>query len=200
MSVSLKIRVRGEQISLVDQLKASGFADAKLVKGAVVFTPKNELVESMFGGTKVAKQGSFVIPAEILAGYEYQLLIEATESGGGATNTGSAQIVCGLSGKALRPYFTPTHGHLSNGTHAYFSVPGSVVLVNASRGHGSAGIWITKYEVIQEGQFAKIVKTDIWSGQSSELPEVYNQYAAAVEAAAQKCRTYHCRYAMYIAR
>ena len=44
------------------------------------------------------------------------------ESGGGATNTGGAKIICSANGLPKKAIYIPRGGHLSNGEHALIPV------------------------------------------------------------------------------
>lgn len=103
-----------------------------------------------------------------------KLFIDCSEYGGGMSNTGLGVIVCGASGKPLKPYRIPNGGHLACGHHeTYF----------------------TSYEE----DVARLVKKEIWVGYADELPTMYGQFQDAVNAAVEKANCYHCREPHYIA-
>lgn len=177
-------RVEGEKPTLIEALKAGGIA-AKLVRNAtIVELERNQSHTDLYH-----------VPDEIQS-HEYVLLIEATEHGGGMTNTGSATVVCGSSGKKLRPYYVPK-GH-SNSTHAYFSVPGSIITVTGYRKDDNVTIMEHKIEIKGAyGEFAEIKTSDVWSGEVGVLPNLYSRYQDAAEAAHGKANCYHCRHVHY---
>ena len=105
-------KVSGENIQLVKTLNERGIS-AKLVKNGVIV----ELPKVLGSNPEDLK---FSIPQEVKGS---QFFIDCYEHGGGMTNTGFGTIVCGLSGKKLKPYYVPKSGNLSNGVHAYFSIP-----------------------------------------------------------------------------
>jgi hypothetical protein len=187
--MELKLRIQGESPTLVNLAKESGLA-AKLVKNAVIID-----LQPKFQG--FGKPQIYEIPVNILKGHKFSVLMELQETGGGATNTGHAQIVAALSGAALRPYFVPTRGSLSNGTHAHFSVSQACVTVEAYRHHGTQ-LTIRQHEVVIDGAVAQIKTTEIWSGTFEELPLTYKRYEAAAKAAKEKAADYHCRRAYYV--
>lgn len=86
---------------------------------------------------------------------------------------------------------------MANGTHAYFSVPGSVVTVELWR-HRETNVSIHKHEVKREGDEVWLESTKLWSGYPDELPNLFSAYEAAVKAVVRKARDYHCRTAYYV--
>lgn len=177
--MEIKARFNGENPALVSRLLEQGIT-AKLVKGGIIV--------ELAGRRDQEGHTHFVIPGEIAGA---TLLIEATEHGGGYTNTGGATVVCGLSGKPLRPYYVPRGGHLACGTHGYFSVPGAVVTVVGYR--RSDNVTIEEHRIRQVGEIAWIESKQLWSGDIHELPELFSRYQAAAEAANMKANCYHCR-------
>ncbi|TSC56395.1 MAG: hypothetical protein G01um101418_389 [Parcubacteria group bacterium Gr01-1014_18] len=173
--MKLVARIQGENQNTVATLTARQIT-AKLVKGAIIVDlAKNEL-------------GGYGIPTECA---NATLSIDVEESGGGMTNTGSGTIVCGLSGKALKPYYMPRGGHRACGTHAHFSVPNAVVTITAGKKSGI--LTINKYTIRKEMYIARIESEKIWSGQIEELPNIFAHYKEAAEAADRKSQCYHCK-------
>ena len=175
--MKITARINGENQSLVDTLTQRGII-AKLVKGGVIV----EL--------PVKKENSdiYEVPMEVNSA---TLFLDVTEDGGGMTNTGSGTVVCGLSGKALRPYYVPRGGNLACGTHAYFSVPNAVVTVTGYRRDDN--VTITEHRIVRNGNIARIESKKLWSGELEVLPELFDQFQAAAEAARNKGNCYHCR-------
>lgn len=168
--------------SMVRKLTDEGF-EAKHVRGGVIC----DLQRSS------TNYEAFLAPSNVREG---TLLLDVAESGGGLTRTGSSQIVCGLTGKALKPYFRPQRGHLSNGDHAFFAVVGSVATVNAEQ--NSAHISIQSHRIQENGgNVFHILKDVIWEGLVSEMPDCYSGFSDAVQAAIDKANCYHCREAHY---
>jgi len=174
-------RINGEDQALVDKLKGKGLV-AKLVKGAVVVELPKQKKE------RWDEEDVFEIPAEARAA---KLFLDVSEHGGGATNTGSGTVVCGLSGKRLRPYYVPRGGHLAGGTHAYFSVPEAVITVTGYR--RDENITICEHRIVTSGITAQIVTKELWSGEMEFLPGTFKRYQEAAEAAYRKGNCYHCR-------
>jgi len=182
--MKITAKIQGENLVLVDALRKSGI-NAKLVKnGVIVELPKAEC--SSYQKTV------FEAPKQLNGA---TLLIDCEEHGGGMTNTGSGTVVCGLSGKMLRPYFTPRRGHLACGAHGYFSVPGAVVTVTGYR--RDTNVSIQEHRIKKDGELAWIETSDIWSGELEVLPNTYKRYEAAAEAAHRKANCYHCRCVHY---
>lgn len=173
-------KVKKESLELVDSLNKRGI-NAKLARNGVVIELPNDEVS-----------GKYEIPAEA---QDAILFIDCTESGGGYTNTGSATVVCGLSGKALRPYLVSRSGHRACDTHAYFSVPCSVITVTGYR--KQSNIEIVSHTIIRDGNIARIESKSIWSGDFRELPKIFERYEQAVFAANKKADCYHCRHVHY---
>ena len=181
-------KIKGENLELVQTLKQQGIA-AKLVRGGVIVElPKRE--KKTWG-----EPDSFDIPEGVS---DAILLIDCCEKGGGMTSTGSGTVICGLSGKPLKPYYVPRRGHLACGEHAYFSVPNAVITVTGYR--RDSNITITKYEIKKDGQTAILEISEIWKGEIEFLPELYDCYKEAATAARQKANCYHCRSPHFIAK
>lgn len=171
-------RINGERQDLVNSLTQRGIK-VKLVKRGVIV----ELPE---------KDGNYELPPEVAKEINGgKLFIDTTEHGGGATNTGSGTVVCGLSGKPLRPYYVPRSGHLACGTHAYFSVPEAIVTVTGYR--RDTNITIEEHRIIHEGNTSRIETKTLWSGELEVLPDSFNRFQAVAEAASAKGNCYHCR-------
>lgn len=177
--MKITARINGEDLELFNQLKAQGF-DTKLVKGAI-------LINQTYGQ-------ALVIPEEIIIQREVTFLINVAESGGGYTNTGDVTIICGLSGKALKPYFCPTSGQLAGNEHAFFAIPESVVSIHVCRQRYDYDITITKHSIVVLKNIPTVQSEKMWSGGYYEpIPELFQSYQAAINAAVEKSHCYHCR-------
>lgn len=174
-------RVKGEDQALVAYLAGRNI-EARLVRNGVIID------------LPYAHQKGFEVPDELC---DATLLINVAEEGGAMTKTGSATVVCGLSGKALRPYRVPHGGHLANGEHAFFSVPDAVITVMGYRSSGK--VVIEEHRIVRDGRFAHIKTKMMWSGHIGDLPEMYDRFAVAALAANVKTNCYHCRHCHYIA-
>ncbi|MCB0324348.1 MAG: hypothetical protein KDD69_12280, partial [Bdellovibrionales bacterium] len=104
------------QPDLCERLVVEGWR-AKVVEGGVVVKPRRD-----------AETGLIHFPAVNL-----EVRLEATEAGGGYTNSGWASCVSGLDGSVLRPYATAGHrGNLACRTHAWFAVAEGLVTAQAT--------------------------------------------------------------------
>lgn len=173
-------RINGENLKLVEKLNQRGIT-AKLVKGGVI-------VELPAIDKNSWNPETYEIPSEVNGG---MLFLDLVEEGGGMTHTGSSTVVCGLSGKALRPYYVPRGGHLSCGTHAFFSVPNAVITVEADRQDDN--VVIKEHRIVCDDNVARIKGKKIWTGALNELPKIFSHFQKAAEAAIQKANCYHCR-------
>jgi len=180
--MKITARINGENQSLVDTLTQRGIT-AKLVKGGVIVELPARKKESW------NDPDTYEVPAEVNGA---TLFLDVAEEGGGMTSTGSGTVVCGLSGKALRPYYVPRGGHLACGTHAYFSVPNAVVTVTGYRHDDN--VTIEESRIVRDGgNVARIESKKLWSGELEELPETFSRFRAAAVAAREKSNCYHCR-------
>ena len=109
------------------------------------------------------------------------------EQGGGATNTGEAQVIAGPCGEKLKPVFIKKKGHRANGQHALFIVqPGYHVVTVWYWNKQSPPYSITAYQVQQIIEFDKELLAIAKKVESEMLQE-------AINTAKQKARCYHCR-------
>jgi len=79
------------------------------------------------------------------------------ESGGGATNTGSATIIAGPNGEKLVPIYVRRSGHLSCGQHALFVIREGHFVIMAS--HWRRDFTIKVYQIVEinlEAQTARL--------------------------------------------
>jgi hypothetical protein len=114
-----------------------------------------------------------------------------TENGGGMTNTGSCQVVCGANGEALKPLFVP-RGY-SNGVHAIFVARPGLHLVSSGRDRSGEWVTISRIEAIgTEDEPDELVTEDVYEYENGDgnIPE---KFQAAADAALEKTNCYHCR-------
>jgi len=182
--MEMVIKIWGENPKLLEKLLSLKF-EAKLVKHGILCQPGYDQEEK-----------KFFIP-EIVQGKKFSLMINCVENGGAATNTGQATVVCSLSGDKLSPYFVPSSGELSNGVHAFFSVPEAVTTVTAHR--KQSDIEIMMYLIERLDNFISLETEKVWVGSPQDLPKMYSMYEAAVKAAKEKAECYHCRCVHYAA-
>jgi len=176
--MKLVIKVLGESQPLINALTDEGIA-AKLMRGGVLITPE---YDDTVGGYHIPE---CVEPKGCL------FLIDCAECGGGMTNTGDSVIVCSFRGKKLTPYYIPRKGHLSNGVHAYFSIPNVVTTIRGFR--NDPNIDISVHKVLVSGRAVQIVSRRVWSGEIGILPRTYECYRQAAIVAEEKANCYHCR-------
>jgi len=177
------IKVPGENQNLVDSLSEKG-VDAKLTRGGVLISPDYD-----------SDAEGYTIPEEICERNRI-FLIDCCEEGGAMTHTGSATVVCSYRGMPLRPYYRPRKGHLSNGVHAYFSIPNIVITVTAHR--NDSNISISSHRIVVKNGVVDIDCVTVWSGEVEFLPKKFDCYKEAVAAAVRKSNCYHCREAHYV--
>lgn len=115
------------------------------------------------------------------------------------TNTGDAEVICGLSGKNLFPYYIPRSGHLACGVRAYFSVPEAVIRISFPHHRGDGDVDIRKFSTRLVPYGIVLDEFKIWSGRPENLPLRFKQYSRAVSVAIEKAQCYHCREPHYIA-
>jgi hypothetical protein len=180
--VKLVCRKKGENPGLVDALKARGIR-AKHVRVGV-------LADMVVSG----RAGVYTFPPGMNGA---DLLIDVEESWLREVEGTRAQVVCGLSGKALRPYFVPARGHPSGRSgQAFFSIPTAVVLVTAYR---DGRVEIRHLWVETGGDITTLLARLLWSGSAAELPHLPSQYGAAARAAIEKAKCEHCCHVHYAA-
>lgn len=167
-----------EDIGMYNRIKSrSPFYEVKLLKGRIEIDLKESVTVDVT-----------VFPRET----EYY--ITAYECGGGATNTGLAEIICGEGGEKLKPIEIYTEGHLSNKTHAKFRERNLVCVTSTKRG----SITMTESYFYKHYDILTIRTEEFWKGNIWDLPVSYSMFRLAVEAAHDKAGVYHCRKAMYI--
>lgn len=129
----------------------------KKVRGGIIFDlPKEK--------NKGDNQESFILPREFVGSKIY---IECSEYGG-ATNPGAGQgnIICGLSGRALTPYYrfkiNISNDNSNQVIQARFSVPWSVVSISAMSQDNR--VLVRRHDVLLEEGRVIFKKTILWEG------------------------------------
>ena len=119
----------------------------------------------------------------------------ATENGGGASNTGRAQIVCGANGERITPLFVPK-GY-SNGDHAEFLVLKGMCIIRAGRSRNGEHAEVFRIKGIRKGtDTADLELVGEMENNDGNIPA---EFSEAVAAALGKAHCYHCREPHYIA-
>lgn len=118
-------------------------------------------------------------------------LIRLCEIGGGSETGegGTAHVVCGVSGKALRPYYIPLYP-TPNGPMAFFSIPWSCVTVTVAA--ALPVVRITCWSVTLKGGFCLLSERTLWSGRPQDLSLDQGRYFPAVQAAMEKAACPGC--------
>ena len=117
------------------------------------------------------------------------------EHGGGSTNTGTAQIVCGDRGQPLKPIYIRARGDLSNSDHALFVAQKGMHIVKASHHRDDFEIDVLRIDSeCDDFIFAEIVA----QYRQGEWDNPYvMKLMDAIDAAKDKAQTYHCRTPVY---
>jgi hypothetical protein len=170
----VKARINGKNQLLVDALSQDGII-AKPVKGGIIV----EL-------PALNDPDVYEVPVEVS---DAVLYLDLTEHGGSRINAGSGTVVCGLSGKPLRPYYVPRRGHLACNAHAYFCVPNAATVT----GYRNGKVKIEEHRIVRDGNMALIESTKLWYGEWMMLPETFSRFRAVVQAAIIKAKCYHCQ-------
>lgn len=145
------------------------------------------------------------VAKELMQKYKYYWRLAAWEEGGGYTNTGSAQIVCGVNGERLKPVLVRRRGHLANAEHALF-IGQRLVTVYANHHRKDFMFQITEHSIdpktgeVKEKEIwtysddfadAPIDSFDEWFEQNA--PSYVEKFRDALKAAFEKAQCYHCR-------
>jgi hypothetical protein len=163
-----------------------------------------EEVRNIRGGavaTLIPVQGERRLPLTVssLMPGKAILLLEAEEKGGKHPDgTVDAMVVCGVSGKQLRPYMTE-NGPLRppNGIHARFAVPCNVVTIHA---HEDGRVTVVKHSLsLGDGDVVGLSEEHIFHGFPRNLSGWKAKYKAAAKAAADKGNTMNCRTPKFVA-
>lgn len=125
-------------------------------------------------------------------------LIQIAEEGGGLGEIGQATIICGFSGKALRPFFV---GREQDDPHALFSVPGGIVVIELRLSSTGSRVRVQSREVVKDEaeRLARIVAKTLYQGSLEAFPESLIRYRPAVDAALAKAQCQRCSHAHFIA-
>jgi len=150
-------------------------------------------------------ESTIKVEVDCLEGFEYYFRLLAEERGGGATNTGSATIICGDNGEPLKPYRTPRRGSLSQGVHAVFATSKPIIEIVVDHHRQDFTVVIYSYSI--NGTNGEVKKFTVWNlgtmaDASAEevldsLPDYVDKYRQALQAALNKAVEYHCREPYY---
>lgn len=116
------------------------------------------------------------------------------ESGGGMTNTGDSQVVCGSEGQRLVPIYVRKSGSLACAEHALFPHYPNMVVVRASHHRGDFTVQVGRVTACDEAMaIVEAIATfseGQWDTQDGKCPA---QFVEAVLAAKIKAACWHCR-------
>jgi hypothetical protein len=115
------------------------------------------------------------------------------EGGGGSSNTGFAEIVCGSGGEKMRAMFIP-RGY-SNGEHAIFKAEVGMCIVSASHSRSGETVKVERIVSISTDDLSLSLMGE-WENGDGNIPATFD---AAIQAAREKNHCYHCREAHYVA-
>ena len=123
------------------------------------------------------------------------------EKGGGWTNTGEATIIAGPDGRPKRPIYIRRRGHLAGGEHALFVIRHGDHIVEARHHRGDFHIQVYRVEAIGEEDGRPYAEAGLVAehDMGEWAPPLPPYLQAAVEAAREKARCYHCRSPHYVA-
>lgn len=121
---------------------------------------------------------------------------EMWEAGGGMTNTGNAQIICGPHGEELKPVFVRTGGDRACKEHAKFLVSEGDVVVTVTRHRQD---FIIVLERIQsDGTLTSFYRQEEGEITLGSFDDTQEEFSRAVYAAWDKAECYHCREPHYM--
>lgn len=164
-------RVEVNQPTLIERLEGNGLVCTPIRGGATVVTLPRALG---FADGLCA----VIIPSEL---GDFGLRIEISENWQGSETYSAASVVCGMSGKALRPFFRGRG-------EGWFSIPNSCIVVTAWHRTGDA--LIAMYSINRVENTALIGHHAWWRGRL--VPKRFEHYRPAIEAAHQKSRCFNC--------
>jgi hypothetical protein len=189
----IKVSCNPEAESTVDlaaQLQANT-RSASIIKGGIIIDPQLT-PNDPFDPNKT----EYIIPEEIDHS-KYTLLIDIAECGGwkGPNELNIGQVVCGMSGKALKPYFIPRLNVEPCGKHAYFSVPEGCVSVQAD--NENITIKEVKIDFHPEEHYATLIEKEYYNGHVEDLPEELIRFKLAAGIAVDKSNCENCTHVHY---
>lgn len=150
-----------------------------IIKNGVIIDPKCE-------------NDTYTIP-ETIKDKNHILLIDVTENGGKCEGIEQfAQVVCGMSSKALKPYFIPRKNVKACGDHAYFSIPESCVVIQATENENVKIIKLNIINNIKENNTAKLEKIVLYNGHVDSIEEEHIRFKQAAQVAVDKFNCEDC--------
>lgn len=165
--------LEGRQHRLAEQLRRKGVRTKVVDKATLIDLPP-----------VVDKEGcrAFRLPKEAANAL---LFLDCSESADEGDGRPFATVVCGLSGKALKPYYESRGRGKKYKRYARFSVPQAIVTVRSW--DNKISIMKHRVEVVRP-QTAQVFSFVIWNGKLESLPRKFAHYRSAAESAQAKLR------------
>lgn len=120
-------------------------------------------------------------------------ILDIPEKGGRGTTDRYAQVVCGLSGRAIKPFFIPRSNIPIMGVHARFSMPETATVIRVENDEAR----LTRYVMKRDGMKVMLERIVMWQGSGENLPPQVESYQNAVDAAFEKAECNMCVHAHY---
>lgn len=185
MKLRVKVSCTSEEATAMIANLNNNYVSANIIKGGFIVDPK------------INDNDEFVIDP-LLRTANHILLIDVTESGGLSDTDNYSQVISGLSGKALRPYFIPRKNVVPCGDHAFFSIPEACVKISS---HGEV-ITISKIIIVdnKENHVAKLNTETLYIGSLNDLLEDASEnirFKQAAEIAVDKSNCKNCTHVHY---
>lgn len=147
--------------------------------------------------------GRFIIPDFLKEYYNSEnLFINITECGGydEKKGFGESQVVCGLYGEKIKPYYVPLIKEINtkkaNGDHAFFSVKRITTVVTYNTLSGL--IKVFRYRIMIDDCIITIKPEEIFKGDIQKLIDKKWEFVPAAEAAIEMANTHNCCDAHFI--
>ncbi|OGL69452.1 hypothetical protein A3D60_03205 [Candidatus Uhrbacteria bacterium RIFCSPHIGHO2_02_FULL_47_29] len=165
-------RVEGNQRRLIERLGGNGLVWRPIKGGATIVTLQSApgFADGMCAVTIPDQLGDF------------GLRIEISETWQGSETHSTASVVCGLSGKALRPFFRGRGD-------GWFSVPNACTVITAW--HPNGDVMIAIHFIFRMENTALIGHHALWRGIC--VPQRFEHYRLAIEAAREKSKCLNCQ-------
>lgn len=185
MKLRVKVSCTSEEATSMIANLNNNYMTANIIKNGFIIDPK------------INDSGDFIIDP-LLRKANHILLIDISENGGLSEDDNYAQVISGLSGKALRPYFIPRKNVIPCGEHAFFSIPESCVRIAS---HGEI-ITISKISIVddKENEIAKLNFEILYSGTLDNLLLDNSEnirFKQAAEIAVDKSNCKNCTHVHY---
>lgn len=179
--VQIVLKKKGETEEIYQTLLKGGYDVEQLPGVLLVYLPRDGKIE---------------IPSCM---DKFITLLNSEEQGGYFNTYGASVIICGISGKKIKPFYIPAKKEIGR-PHAFFSLPKSLIRIEADSNKQTK---IIKYEAVFSNDaliqktYIELKCTVLWSGsagaEAKMLPSVYEKYSFAVRAALKKAACPECK-------